>query len=48
MYGYADVDAETLQEAIDYALVPECPLPDGNYLDESATVDAEELKEMYG
>ena len=48
MYGYADEDAETVQEAIGYALVPECPLPDGNYLDESATVDAEELKEMYG
>ena len=48
MYGYADVDAETLQEAIDYALGPEGPLPDGNYLDESATVDAEALKEMYG
>lgn len=48
MYGYADVDAETLQEAIDYALGPECPLPDGNYLDESVTVDAEALKEMYG
>ena len=48
MYGYAYVDAETLQEAIDYALGPECPLPDGNYLDESVTVDAEALKEMYG
>lgn len=48
MYGYADVAAETLQEAIDYALGPECPLPEGNYLDESAIVDAEALKEMYG
>ena len=48
MYGYADVAAEMLKEAIDYALGPECPLPDGNYLDESATVDAEALKEMYG
>lgn len=48
MYGYAYVDAETLQEAIDYALGPECPLPEGNYLDESVSVDAEALKEMYG
>lgn len=48
MCGYADVAADTLKEAIDYALGPECPLPDGNYLDESVTVDAEALKEMYG
>ena len=46
MYGYAYVDAETLQEAIDYALGPECPLPEGNYLDESVSDDGEAEKEM--
>lgn len=39
MYGHADVDAETLEEAIEYALGPECPLPDGNYVDDSIQVD---------
>lgn len=39
MYGHIDVEAETLAEAIEYALGPECPLPEGNYVDESVQVD---------
>ena len=39
MYGHADVDAETLEEAIEYALGPECPLPEGSYVDDSIQVD---------
>lgn len=39
MYGYLDVEANTLQEAIDYALGPEAPLPEGNYLDDSVAID---------
>ena len=48
MYGLVSVEAEALQDAIDYALGPECPLPEGNYLDESVSVDAEALEELYG
>lgn len=39
MYGHVDVEAETLDEAIEYALGPECPLPEGNYVDDSIQVD---------
>lgn len=39
MYGHADVDAETLEDAIEYALGPDCPLPEGNYVDDSIQVD---------
>ena len=39
MYGNIVVDAETEEEAVAYALGPDCPLPDGIYLDESAEVD---------
>lgn len=39
MYGHVDVEAETLEEAIEYALGPECPLPEGSYVDESIQVD---------
>jgi hypothetical protein len=38
-YGHVDVEAETLEEAIEYALGPECPLPEGSYVDESIEVD---------
>ena len=37
--GHVYVDAESQEEAIDYAIGPKCPLPDGEYLDESARVD---------
>lgn len=39
MYGHVDVDAETLEEAIEYAMGPECPLPEGSYVDDSVQVD---------
>ncbi len=39
MYGYVDVEAESKEEAIDYALGPDCPLPDGDYIDGSVLVD---------
>ena len=39
MYGHVDVEAETLDEAIEYALGPECPLPEGSYVDDSVQMD---------
>ena len=39
MYGHIDVEAESQEQAIDIALGPECPLPEGEYLDESVQVD---------
>lgn len=38
-YGHITVTAKTLEEAIEYALGPECPLPEGNYVDDSVRVD---------
>lgn len=35
MCGHVDVEAETLDEAIEYALGPECPLTEGDYADDS-------------
>lgn len=43
MYGKVEVEAASLREAIDYALGPECPLPEGDYLDESVVVDEDLL-----
>lgn len=45
VYGHINVDAESLKEAIEYALGPECPLPDGEYVDESIEVDYDALDE---
>lgn len=39
MYGHVDVEADTLDDAIEYALVPDCPLPEGEYVDDSIQVD---------
>ena len=39
VYGRVTVTAPTLEAAIEYALGPECPLPEGNYVDESIRVD---------
>ena len=39
MYGTIYVTAKTVDEAIKYALSPECLLPEGTYLDDSAEVD---------
>ncbi len=43
-YGHVSVEAETLDEAIEYALGPECPLPEGSYIDESVEVDYDALE----
>jgi hypothetical protein len=48
MYGKIRVDAETLEDAIEYVLGPECPLPEGGYVDESVQVDYDLMKEMEG
>lgn len=34
-----DVEADTLDDAIEYALGPDCPLPEGEYVDDSIQVD---------
>ncbi len=39
MYGHVDVEADTLDDAIEYALGPDCPLPEGEYVDDSIQVD---------
>ena len=38
-YQDMDVEAKSLHEAIEYALGPECPLPEGSYVDDSIMVD---------
>ena len=38
-YGHVDVEAGDLKEAVEYALGPECPLPEGNYVDGSVEID---------
>ena len=38
-YGHVSVEAESMEEAIEYALGPDCPLPEGAYVDESVEVD---------
>lgn len=35
MCGHVDVETETLDEAIEYALKPECPLTEDDYADDS-------------
>ena len=39
MYGHINVEAASLDEAVEYALGPECPLPEGTYIDGSVQVD---------
>ena len=39
MYGFVWVEAESKKEAIEIALGPDTPLPDGTYIDESCEVD---------
>ena len=39
MYGHVDVEADNLDDAIEYALGPDCPLPEGEYVDDSIQVD---------
>lgn len=44
MYGHCDIDANSLEEAIQIALGPGTPLPDGFYVDDSVAVDYEVLE----
>ena len=39
MYGHCQIDANSLEEAIEIALEPDTPLPDGDYVDDSVAVD---------
>ena len=41
MYGHCCIDASSLEEAIEIALGPDTPLPDGSYVDDSVAVDYE-------
>lgn len=41
MYGHVDVEAVTEEEAIAYAFGPACPLPKGEYLEDSLEQDGE-------
>ncbi len=44
MYGHCDIEANSLEDAIEIALGPDTPLPDGSYVDDSVAVDYEVLK----
>ena len=44
MYGHCNIDATSLEEAIEIALGPDTPLPDGCYVEDSVAVDYEVLK----
>ena len=44
MYGHCYVDANSLEDAIEIALGPDTPLPDGCYVDDSVAVDYEALE----
>ena len=49
VYGHVRVTADTKAQAVEYALGPECPLLDGNYVYNSIrvydTVEIEEVSE---
>jgi len=38
-YGHVWVDANSEAEAKEYALGPDCPLPEGSYVEDSIIVD---------
>ena len=46
MCGCLEIEAETLQEAVNLAIekMDEFPLPEGNYIDSSFKVDAEDAE----
>ena len=48
VYGKVTVEAKSLEDAIEYALGPDCPLPEGNYVDDSVQVDTDLMNEMEG
>ena len=39
LYGHVDVEADSQKQAVEIALGPDCPLPDGEYVDDSVQVD---------
>ena len=39
LYGHVDVEAESEEKAVEIALGPDCPLPEGEYVDDSVQVD---------
>ena len=39
LYGHEDVEAESEEEAVENALGPDCPLPEGEYIEDSVQVD---------
>ena len=39
LYGHVDVEAEGAEKAVEVALGPDCPLPEGEYIDDSVQVD---------
>ena len=39
LYGHVDVEADSQEQAIEIALGPDCPLPEGEYVDDSVQVD---------
>ena len=44
MYGHCCIDASSLEEAIEIALGPDTPLPDGFYVEDPVAVDYEVLE----
>ena len=48
MYGHCDIDANSLEGAIEIALGPDTPLPDGSYVDDSVAIDYEVLELVQG
>ncbi len=43
MYGHCNIEANSLEEAIEIALGPNTPIPEGDYVDDSVAVDYEVL-----
>ena len=43
MFGYVDVEAESPEAAMEYAIGPDCPLPEGYYVEDSVQVDTDIL-----
>ena len=39
LYGHVDVEAESAEKAVEVALGPDRPLPEGEYIDDSVQVD---------
>ena len=39
LYGHVDVEAESAKKAVEVALGSDCPLPEGEYVDDSVQVD---------